>query len=74
MMGCASFSFAFHSPSVEPGHTPYVRSGHDLAVFLASCQRFFDFFLGDLGGQPTTPLALKEQFIMSCGMFPQEAS
>jgi hypothetical protein len=72
--GVRIFSFAFHSPSVEPGHTPYVRSEHDLEVFLASCRQFFNFFMGDLGGHPTTPLALKEHLTMSCGMFPQEAS
>jgi hypothetical protein len=26
-------NFAFHSPSLEPGHTPYVRDGADLAGF-----------------------------------------
>jgi len=25
--------FAFHSPSLEPGHTPYVRTADDLATF-----------------------------------------
>ena len=59
--GVRIFSFAFHSPSVEPGHTPYVRSRSDLEAFLTNCRRFFDFFMGELGGQPTTPLALKEQ-------------
>lgn len=63
--GVRLFSFAFHSPSVEPGHTPYVRSQQDLEDFLGSCHRFFEFFLGELGGQPTTPLALKEHFAVS---------
>lgn len=26
-------NFAFHSPSVEPGHTPYIRDAADLAAF-----------------------------------------
>ncbi len=57
--GLRIFSFAFHSPSLEPGHTPYVRSDADLQRFLSRCRRFFDFFMGELGGSPTTPLELK---------------
>jgi hypothetical protein len=57
--GLRVFSIAFHSPSVVPGHTPYVRSQSDLDRFLSHCRRFFDFFMDELGGCPTTPLALK---------------
>jgi len=32
--GLHLLNFAFHSPSVEPGHTPYVRTAADLAAFL----------------------------------------
>lgn len=56
--GLRVFSFAFHSPSVEPGHTPYVRSQADLEAFLSRCRRFFDFFMGEFGGRPSTPLEL----------------
>ena len=31
--GLQILSFSFHSPSVEPGHTPYVRDAADLAAF-----------------------------------------
>lgn len=31
--GLRVLNFAFHSPSVEPGHTPYVRDATDLAAF-----------------------------------------
>lgn len=58
--GLRVFSFAFHSPSVEPGHTPYVRSQSDLNSFLDRCRRFFEFFLGELGGSPSTPLELRD--------------
>jgi hypothetical protein len=57
--GLRVFSFAFHSPSVEPGHTPYVRSQSDLSSFLDRCRRFFEFFLGELGGCPSTPPELR---------------
>lgn len=35
-------SFSFHSPSLEPGHTPYVRDQADLARFWMWWQRMFD--------------------------------
>ena len=59
--GLRIFSFAFHSPSVSPGHTPYVSTQHDLDNFLSRCERYFDFFLGKLGGCPTTPIELKQE-------------
>jgi hypothetical protein len=59
--GLRVFSFALHSPSVEPGHTPYVRSQRDLEDFLDRCRGFFDFFMGEMGGVPTTPLELQAQ-------------
>lgn len=31
--GVRLFNFAFHSPSLEPGHTPYVRDAAELAAF-----------------------------------------
>jgi len=31
--GLRVLNFAFHSPSLEPGHTPYVRDAGDLAAF-----------------------------------------
>ncbi|MGF1550551.1 MAG: polysaccharide deacetylase family protein [Sphingomonadaceae bacterium] len=34
-------SFAFHSPSVEPGHTPYVRDEEDLRAFHRWWERMF---------------------------------
>lgn len=58
--GLRIFSFAFHSPSLEAGHTPYVRSTTELDQFLSRCRKFFDFFLGELGGQPSTPLELTQ--------------
>ncbi len=61
--GLNVFSLAFHSPSAEPGHTPYVTSLGELEKFLRCLRVFFDFFFGEIGGQSTTPLALKRKFI-----------
>lgn len=61
--GLRVFSFAFHSPSVEPGHTPYVQSKADLDDFLGRLRQFFDFFFGELQGVPSTPLQLKQELL-----------
>jgi hypothetical protein len=31
--GVRLLTFSFHSPTLEPGHTPYVRDAHDRAMF-----------------------------------------
>lgn len=57
------FALSLHSPSFMPGGTPYTRSEADLRGFLDRIDRFLDDFLGRLGGQPTTPLALREMLL-----------
>ena len=42
--GLRLFSISFHSPSVAPGHTPYVRDEADLATFYAWWDGVFDLF------------------------------
>jgi hypothetical protein len=53
--GCRIFSFTYHSPSLAPGMTPYVRSQQDLAQFLRTMDRFFAFFRRELRGRPSEP-------------------
>jgi pyruvate/2-oxoglutarate dehydrogenase complex dihydrolipoamide acyltransferase (E2) component len=50
--GYRAFVFSFHSPSVQPGFTPYVRNGRDIEAFLENCRNYFKFFLEELGGLP----------------------
>ena len=57
--GARVFVFSFHSPSVMPGGTPYVRSAAELERFLGKCRRYFEFFFGRLQGCAKTPLQLK---------------
>ena len=52
------FSMSFHSPSLEPGHTPYVRNAADLQSFLGVIERYCEYFFGECGGAPTTPGAV----------------
>lgn len=59
--GTQVFSFSFHSPSLRPGCTSYVRTETDLKGFLAVCRQYFDHFLGELGGVSLTPAELRER-------------
>jgi peptidoglycan/xylan/chitin deacetylase (PgdA/CDA1 family) len=56
--GCRIFSLTYHSPSLRPGNTPYVRDDRDLTEFLRRIDRYLDYFVNDLGGKPTTPFEL----------------
>ena len=48
------FTLVYHSPSLEPGHTPYVRDEAELADFLKSLERVLTFFRDRIGGKFTT--------------------
>lgn len=48
------FSLTYHSPSLAPGHTPYVRDKADLADFLAAIETVLTYFRDKLGGRFTT--------------------
>lgn len=49
-------SISFHSPTVEPGHTPYVRDSADLARFHAWWDNVFDF----LATRGVAPASIEE--------------
>jgi hypothetical protein len=53
--GARTFSLTLHSPSVEPGCTPYVRTMSELGRFLDRVRAYCDFFLDELGGVAGTP-------------------
>ena len=52
--GCRAFTFSFHSPSVEIGHTPYVQNAPQLQAFLDTIDRYCEFFFRELGGASNT--------------------
>lgn len=54
--GLSLFSISFHSPSVEPGNTPYVRDAQDLDLFYAWWDGVFDLF----GRRGIAPASLDE--------------
>ena len=59
--GQRTFVLSFHSPSVVPGNTPYVRSAADLAAFLERLRGFLTSFQRDLHGRLVTPHAFKAE-------------
>jgi hypothetical protein len=63
--GVRTFSLTMHSPSVEPGCTPYVRTPEELGQFLDRVDAYCDFFMGELGGTASTP----EEFFDSVTKF-----
>ena len=48
------FVLTYHSPSLEPGNTPYVRTAADLDRFLRWLDEFYDYFTGEIGGVCTS--------------------
>src|SRR3954464_3482455 len=59
--GYRVFSLVYHSPSLVPGNTPYVRNAAELHPFLRRIEQYLEFFMGEVGGRPTTPFEIKEQ-------------
>lgn len=53
--GHRTFVLHYHSPSLMPGNTPYVRNQKDLARFLTRLEEVARFFIHDLGGLAGSP-------------------
>jgi hypothetical protein len=56
--GARTFVLHYHSPSLVPGNTPYVRTHSDLAVFLNRIEVICKYFVNDIGGVPGNPADL----------------
>jgi hypothetical protein len=52
--GLRTFTLTLHSPSVEPGHTPYVRTASERERLLGAIEAFCTFFREELGGRTST--------------------
>ena len=52
------FVLCYHSSSLLPGGTPYVKSEADKAAFLRWLEDYLTFFFGPLCGQPATQAAV----------------
>jgi hypothetical protein len=58
--GVRVFTLSFHSPTLDPGRTPYVRDRVELNNFLDVLRRYLGYFLGELEGTSMTPLEIKK--------------
>lgn len=70
--GVRLLNFGFHSPSIEPGHTPYVRDADDLARFY----RWWDgvsALLARLGVGGVSLAELLEATEVACSTHPSSA-
>ncbi|MBI0537863.1 glycosyltransferase [Roseomonas sp. KE2513] len=52
--GHRTFVLTYHSPSLAPGNTPYVRSTADRDRFLDWLDGFYTFFREEVGGHPVS--------------------
>jgi hypothetical protein len=52
--GQSVFTLVYHSPSLVPGNTPYVRSETELAAFIATIEQVLTYFRDVIGGRFTT--------------------
>jgi glycosyltransferase involved in cell wall biosynthesis len=62
------FAVSYHSPSLIPGNTPYVRDDKDLRKFLGWLEGYMDFFFGEMGGEAATPVAIRDWAVSLGGM------
>ena len=57
------FTLTYHSPSLVPGHTPYVRTGANLQEFLRTLLGFCEYFRDELGGVFMSSTLIREKMI-----------
>lgn len=58
------FCYTYHSSSLVVGGTPYVQSEIDLENLIGGMNRYFEFFMGELGGQAMTLTELYDQAVL----------
>lgn len=61
------FTLTFHSPSLVPGHTPYVRDADDLASFLTDIGDYAAWFHEALGGEYRTAAEIRALCLEAAG-------
>lgn len=71
--GVRVLTLTYHSPSLEPGHTPYVRTTDDLSKFLKCLSECFSYFQSDLGGVFMTLRQLREHLLTPLEAVPQSS-
>ncbi len=64
------FMLCLHSPSVEPGHTAYVRDEAERTALLSRIDRFLGWFCTAAQGVPGDPLQLRADLDAARGVRP----
>jgi hypothetical protein len=59
--GVRTFSLTFHSPSLKPGCTRYVRTAAERDAFLKTIDRYCEYFLTTVRGVAGTPVDFFDQ-------------
>ena len=62
------FCISFHSPSLEPGNTPYVRSYADLEALYGWLNEVLTFLIATIGCKPATPFDILAEARMGSEM------
>lgn len=68
--GTRILTLSYHSPSLEPGHTPYVRNERDLAIFLDRISGFLSFFRDEIGGEFLTIAEIRARLLGGAPVVP----
>lgn len=61
--GVRTFTFSFHSPTLMPGGSAYVKTEAELTRFLDAIERYLDYFLGAFGGISMTPTEFRARLL-----------
>jgi hypothetical protein len=61
--GSAVLNVTLHSPSCEPGHTPYVRTADDQKAFLTTLSKVLQFCVRELGARPLTMREYRDELV-----------
>jgi hypothetical protein len=59
--GMQVLTLTYHSPSLEPGHTPYVRTKAELSKFLSNISECCSYFQNEIGGVFMTHSQLRRE-------------
>lgn len=60
--GSRFFVLSYHSPSIVPGNTPYVRNEPELRKFLYTIEQYCDYFFSSCAGVASTPHGIYTSF------------
>ncbi len=58
--GYRVFVVSYHTPSLLPGRTPYVKNNEELQRFLKWIDGYCEFFMTEALGAPSTPTAVRQ--------------